>query len=61
MAALRDGFTSLVRHRVESSEAQLADWMVVAMGSGIGECRTFVARLQQDRDVVLAGQSLPWS
>ncbi len=61
MAALLDGFTSLVRNQAECPEAQLADWMPAALGSGIGEFRTFVARLQQDRAAVLAGLSLPWS
>lgn len=40
---------------------QLNRWMAEARSSGLPEFLTFVAKLRQDRDAVLARLSLPWS
>ncbi len=58
---LVDAFLSLVRHPADCPESGLLAWMQSAVESGIAEFRTFVDRLYQDLQAVVAGLRLPWS
>jgi transposase len=60
-ATLLDRFVEMVRARGDDQARRLDDWMADAEGAGVAELATFVAKLRQDVDAVLAGLVLPYS
>jgi transposase len=59
---LLESFLELVRASPLAGALNRLDrWMAEAVSSGLPEFLTFVVKLRQDRDAVLAGLSLSWS
>jgi transposase len=56
-----EGFASLLRQRPVQPAAELEAWKATALAGDVPELTAFIARLEQDRDAVLAGLSLPYS
>jgi transposase len=55
---LTQAFVHMVRDRVPEA---LAAWLTAAAASGVPDLVTFASGLEQDRPVILAALSLPWS
>jgi transposase len=61
-AALLDRFAALIRERGCPGQAnRLGCWMTDAHTAGVPELRSFVVKLRQDTEAVLAGLTLPYS
>jgi transposase len=60
LSALR-GFAALLRQRPMQPAAELEAWKAKALASRIPELTAFITKLEQDRDAVVAGLSLPYS
>jgi transposase len=54
-------FGALLRERPVQAAAKLTVWEKKALATGVPELATFITKLEQDRDAVVAGFSLPFS
>ena len=55
------GFAALLRARPVQPAAELNAWEAQALAVGVPEVTAFITKLEQDRDAVVTGLSLPYS
>jgi transposase len=56
-----EGFAALLRERPVRAAAELNAWEAKALTASAPELTAFITKLEQDRDAVVAGLSLPFS
>ena len=59
--SLLERFAALLRQRPVQPTAQLTAWEAEALAVGTPEVTAFIAKLEQDRDAVVAALALPYS